>query len=247
MSFTHSSDSSGDYQESVLCSILNSRIEQVDAITLPCDKHRKDLIHAISKIKSYPKRLSAFLDYLIDYTYTLNHELCQKQDSLNEIQDRLSSLEKKSKQQNLISSQNDKEKAKDTSSIMKELDVLKISANQNKKIVNKDYDDSLALLKCKNGELTNSLQTLVNENHKLQKSNKKLTQQIQKCHQEMNFMTNNKAKSKNSQEKIYFLKKVKLNTNEFTEQFNQIEADLSKLKCQIHHQLRNHHEDPTCM
>ena len=89
--FTEDTNDAGN---TVLNSILNSRIEQVDAITLPNDLHRKDIIHAIQKIESYPKRLSSFLDYLIDYTYHLNLELSQKQDQLNETLDELALLKK---------------------------------------------------------------------------------------------------------------------------------------------------------
>lgn len=92
--FTEDTNDAGN---TVLNSILNSRIEQVDAITLPNDLHRKDIIHDIQKIESYPKRLSSFLDYLIDYTYHLNLELNQKQDQLNEALDELALLRKSRK------------------------------------------------------------------------------------------------------------------------------------------------------
>lgn len=94
---TYFTEDTNDAGSIVLNSILNSRIEQVDAITLPNDLHRKDIIHAIQKIESYPKRLSSFLDYLIDYTYHLNLELNQKQDQLNEARDELALLKKSRK------------------------------------------------------------------------------------------------------------------------------------------------------
>ncbi|KAK8885937.1 hypothetical protein M9Y10_041396 [Tritrichomonas musculus] len=95
--FSHSTDEINDAGSNVLSSILDSRIEQIDAITLPSDLHRKDIIHTIQKIESYPKRLSSFLDYMIDYTYYLNLELTQKQDQLNEALDELALLKKNKK------------------------------------------------------------------------------------------------------------------------------------------------------
>lgn len=70
----------GDISKPVLESILNTRVSQMQAITIPSDNYRQDLLAAIQKIPTFPRKLASFLDYLIDYAATLNHELIRIKD-----------------------------------------------------------------------------------------------------------------------------------------------------------------------
>ena len=66
-----------------MASILSTRIDQMLAITLPSDTHRTELLKAMREIPSLQRKLSSFLDYMIDYTATLNHELFATKDQVS--------------------------------------------------------------------------------------------------------------------------------------------------------------------
>lgn len=78
-----------DLSDSVLRSILDTRVDQMQAITLPSDRHRKELLEAIQAIPQFHKKLTCFLDYLIDYSATLNLELGEVRTALDEATDDL--------------------------------------------------------------------------------------------------------------------------------------------------------------
>jgi chromosome condensin MukBEF ATPase and DNA-binding subunit MukB len=63
----------------VIDSVLESRIDQAVAITLPGDQSRIDLLQSIRRIESRPMRIASFTDYLIDHIATLSLELNQAQ------------------------------------------------------------------------------------------------------------------------------------------------------------------------
>jgi hypothetical protein len=69
------------FSPTVLESILRTRIEQLEAVTLPTDSHRLGVIRAIQAIPSFQRRLSCFLDYLIDYGANLSIELDRAQEA----------------------------------------------------------------------------------------------------------------------------------------------------------------------
>ena len=75
----------GDISKPVLESILNTRVSQMQAITIPSDNYRQDLLAAIQKIPTFPRKLASFLDYLIDYAATLNHELIRIKDQRSRV------------------------------------------------------------------------------------------------------------------------------------------------------------------
>jgi hypothetical protein len=83
------------FSANVLGSILSTRMEQLEAVTLPTDSHRLDIIHAIQEIPSFQRRLTCFLDYLIDYAANLNLELERTQEALSEAELKLSSVKSK--------------------------------------------------------------------------------------------------------------------------------------------------------
>jgi hypothetical protein len=68
----------------VLNSVLDSRIDQAIAITLPTDKSRIDILHSIKNLDSYSIRVASFSDYLIDYITTLSVELNAAQIALGQ-------------------------------------------------------------------------------------------------------------------------------------------------------------------
>lgn len=80
----------------VLSSILDSRVSQMRAITLPCDSNRVDVLEAIDNIASFDRKLMCFLDYMIDYSANLNMSLGDAQSQLDEVSDVLGSLNRQS-------------------------------------------------------------------------------------------------------------------------------------------------------
>lgn len=67
--------SSDIHINSVIISILDSRINQVEALTLPNDKNHYDIIRSISHINCFSRKLSSFLDYLINCNFIANSNL----------------------------------------------------------------------------------------------------------------------------------------------------------------------------
>lgn len=222
------SEDLNDAGSNVLNSILDSRIEQVDAITLPIDVHRKDIVHAIQQIESYPKRLSSFLDYLIDYTYHLNLELSQKQDQLNEALDELSLLRKKSQKtktinRNLTAKPKNMANNNEDFQIEDSLNLLKKNQkNHEKSLDEDDYALSLKILKAKEGSLHQNLNLIIEENRKLHKINSELTSKVEA---KTIFYDDNFDDSLDSDKKV--------DITELKDQFNQIETDLIKLRQQV--------------
>lgn len=219
----------------VLTSILNSRIDQIDAITLPSDKHRKDIIAAIHGISSYPKRLSSFLDYLIDYTYQLNLEISHKQDQLNNALDELACL-KKNKHSNSTRGGSElkirnlshllgvhESNLEDTVKSLKQFHDNHIDKQ------NEDYALSLKLLNATEGNLYESLKLIVDENargnHRKIKNSDKRTKTTK--HYNERFLDS--EYSCDSFQRI--------DGGDLRDQFNQIEADLIKLKDQVKHKF----------
>jgi hypothetical protein len=70
----------------VLDSVLDSRIDQLIAITLPTDRSRIDVLEAIKKIDSPSMRVASFSDYLIDHIANLSLELSTAQIALEQAQ-----------------------------------------------------------------------------------------------------------------------------------------------------------------
>lgn len=67
--------------ETVLESILSTRIEQMISITLPSDTRRLEILKAIEAKESFSERLACFLDYLINQNASLNTEILMMQHS----------------------------------------------------------------------------------------------------------------------------------------------------------------------
>lgn len=82
---------------SVIDSVLNSRIDQMIALTLPSDKHRHDILQTIKTTYSMSQRLSSFCDYMIDYIETLSSKLEKTKNELHEINHHSSKLNKEIK------------------------------------------------------------------------------------------------------------------------------------------------------
>ena len=84
-----------DSSDSVLQSILDTRVDQMQAITLPTDRHRMKLLNAIQEIPNIHRKLACFLDYMIDYSANLNLELGETKDALCEATDRIAMMRRK--------------------------------------------------------------------------------------------------------------------------------------------------------
>jgi hypothetical protein len=112
----------------------------MQAITLPRDSDRMDLLNAIDSIPSLPRKMSCFLDYLIDYTANLNLILEQTQDELAEVKNQRSALRAKPHQTGIRS------------------------------VSDSDYTKSLDLLGVDSGSLFGAIQDLMAENQRLQEA-----------------------------------------------------------------------------
>lgn len=230
----YSSEDLNDAGSNVLNSILDSRIEQIDAITLPIDIHRKDIIHAIQKIESYPKRLSSFLDYLIDYTYHLNLELSQKQDQLTEALEELALLKKGRKTKSTDGNTSLKLRNFPNTHVAQESDLEESLTNLNKiqkkqnNNLNDDYVASLKKLNAKEGNLFQTLNIIVEENQHLHKINNELTRKVEKSSRPNYY---NESSLFANDDSIDSDKKIDI--TELKDQFNQIETDLIKLRQQV--------------
>jgi hypothetical protein len=124
----------------VLASILDSRLDQLAAITLPTDTHRLDILHTIQEIPSFQRRLACFLDYLIDYVATMGLDMAHVMDR-----------ELFTAQQNLTESHKYPTE----------------SRSSNCQIHDSDYRKSLKLLNVKSGNLQSSIRQLLDDNEKL--------------------------------------------------------------------------------
>lgn len=130
----------GEISKPVLESILNTRVSQMQAITIPSDSYRQDLLTAIQKIPTFPRKLASFLDYLIDYAATLNHELIRIKDQCGRVpshtkqltEDRIGNLSQR----------------------------LGITESD-------DYQKCLSYLNCDSGSLSHHLEKLKQENSRL--------------------------------------------------------------------------------
>jgi hypothetical protein len=85
----------------------------MQAITLPTDVDRLDVLKALEGIPSFPRKMSCFLDYLIDYTANLNLALEQAQTELAESTNRLSPLTGSGSCSKRTASQSDYERSAD--------------------------------------------------------------------------------------------------------------------------------------
>jgi hypothetical protein len=112
----------------------------MQAITLPTDADRRDVLDAIESIPSLPRKMSCFLDYLIDYTANLNLILEQAQDELAEVKNQRSVLKAKSHQ------------------------------TRSRSLSSADYARSLELLGVESGSLFGAIQDLIAENKRLREA-----------------------------------------------------------------------------
>lgn len=238
-----SRNSQDDVSINVLNSIIDSRLEQIEALTMPSNKGRLDIIHAIQNIDQFPRKLSSFLDYLIDLTATLNVDLHNSQDELAELSDNYESLKSVKIQKQTVSTSDKRierlsrmfgvkdDKLEDAIKQLKENKPPKKQENSQSYL--EDYQKSLTLLKANKYHLSESVAEIIEQNEHLQRlhaeDRKLLTTQSQKIH---------KIKS------AYYTKDddgdvqhQTVNLDQLHHQFDKLEQDLSNLRSQVNNNL----------
>jgi hypothetical protein len=111
----------------------------LEAVTLPTDSHRLDLLHSIQDVSSFERRLTCFLDYLIDYTTALNLDLCHATD-----RDSAGFRDKKSHRR-----------------------IREMASSLGVTVGDDDYRESLDLVGAGRGNLKASIEDLIEENRNL--------------------------------------------------------------------------------
>ncbi|OHT14000.1 hypothetical protein TRFO_15630 [Tritrichomonas foetus] len=168
---------------SVIESILDSRIDQMIALTLPTDQHRQDILEAIKTTYSSSQRLSSFFDYLIDYVQTLSTKLEKTKNELNEYRQKDPKFRAKLKQhksqknhqeiKESIETKSDNVTNRETKKEKNNLNNNNFNGNNKfnfiSKDTNNDYKDSLRLLNAGEGQLTNFINDLKQQNLRLQR------------------------------------------------------------------------------
>lgn len=182
----------------VIESILNSRIDQMIALTLPTDRHRHEILETIRTTYSLSQRLSSFCDYMIDYVETLSSKLDKAKNELHECPQTIkvnksikysnkhtskghkhSKHEKKLFKPNFDLNLNNYDVGSDSNGDGDDLDIisnveyLKSSTafNNPEKLAPKkdDYQSTLKLLNVQEGQLSVSVNDLINQNQRLQR------------------------------------------------------------------------------
>ena len=159
----------------VLKSILDTRIGQMMALTLPTDTSRQQILSEIDKTPSFTKKLTSFLDYMIGQITSLSVEM-------NKFRTEIQSVTEPQNEGNssytdsgfsfesrinhiaeILSVDNDNIEAK--------IESLLSQAKRNNNNIKKqnEYDACASLLECKQGKLEESIKLLMTENEVLQR------------------------------------------------------------------------------
>ena len=172
---------------SVLSSILDSRIGQMEAITLPSEPEKKRILKQINNLPTNSEKMSSFLDFMVSDVIDLSFDYYN---SKRELDNYIKEKEMKTHvNQNMKGIQNE---MKDNESelerrIQRIAQKLNVEpSNIEKKVSNllflkdkiesqtfpgsNDYEEALSLLHCKPGQLEESLKRLINENEKIYNS-----------------------------------------------------------------------------
>jgi hypothetical protein len=142
----------GDISLASLESLLESRIDQAIADTLPSDVARIDRLKGMKMIASYPERVASFSEYLINYSACLAKELAKLRKEFSKLEQKV-------------------QKAKQSSSLSSSLwpsELRKgwpLGADDS---IQREYQDALKLLGTSKGGLVTAIENLVQKNSELQ-------------------------------------------------------------------------------
>ena len=148
---------------SVLESLLETRIDQTIAITLPSEQSRIDLLVAMKNIDSFPVRLASFTDYLIDYAASLSLELNKVGVQLSENKEKLAAISRSKKSTDRIQSIARKLNVR-IDNIEDAIDDL-LASNK----AASDYEEALELVNQNPGNLAAAVNELLQQNLRLQR------------------------------------------------------------------------------
>ena len=161
---------------SVLQSILDSRISQMTAITLPNEKNKLSILNEIGDVPNIYSKLTSLLDFLIGQIAQLSAEAFGYKVELEQALVEASS--KKISEMRYNDSYTDKrinEIAEKLSckpeSIEKYIsDLMNEAKNKPSNFrYENDYNRAIAILKCKEGELSSSLDLIIKDNSNLRR------------------------------------------------------------------------------
>ena len=155
---------------SVFESILNSRIDQMSAITLPSDQHRKDVLIAIKEINPSSKRLSSFCDYLIDYIGSLTMKLEKSKNKINKLKQEVVKINRNDMNDSFSMRSNQSERIEeDINKIKNKIGKTKNVQYGNNNNDQGDYQKCLKLMKAKDGQLYAFINDILEQNMRLQR------------------------------------------------------------------------------
>ncbi|EAY06637.1 hypothetical protein TVAG_322570 [Trichomonas vaginalis G3] len=150
----------------VLNSILDSRIGQMTAITLPTDKERMNLLHEINAIPDSSSKLTSFLDFMISQLDIQSRKYYSTQDELRNLKNRVNNNvfdpsidERIERLAKILNVQPSKIESK----------VAELENQRNETIFQyeADYQQCLEALNCPRYGLSNAIEKLLKENDKL--------------------------------------------------------------------------------
>ena len=172
----HTSTTSGQDKRigtSVLQSILDTRIEQMRALTLPTDTNRQQILNEINKLPTFTKKLTSFLDFMIGQITSLSVDMNKFKSELISTNNQLSNI-RTSQKESESSIDNRINHIADLLNVSQENIETKIESLllQTQRINQKedhDYEKCTLLLKCKEGKMEESIKLLLAENERLQR------------------------------------------------------------------------------
>ena len=158
----------------VLKSILDTRIGQMIALTLPTDTNRQQILNEIDKMPVLTKKLTSFLDFMIGEITSLSVEM-------NKFRTEIQMVTEQPTEAKSANSESDFSFESRINHIAELLHVenqnieatletlLKQTKKNNNSKKDSEYDACVSLLKCKPGKMENSIKLLLTENEVLQR------------------------------------------------------------------------------
>lgn len=167
----YSSNEFPGYGENVFQSILDSRVRQMLAITIPSDEDQIKILKEIINIKSTPRKLTTFFDFLIGQITALTMENFQFKSDISRIQGQnLENIKDKDSQINSFN-----ERINNIAEILgvkdnlieKKLNSLMKNSNKPKEPSNTDYISSCQLLDAQEGHLCKEIEKMLAESDRI--------------------------------------------------------------------------------
>ena len=158
---------------SVLQSILDTRIKQMIALTLPTDSKRQQILNQISDLPTFSKKLTSFLDFMIGQITSLSVDMNKYKSEMEKSNEQIS-LSKESQKENskayedrinhiaeLLGTSDENIEPK-IQTLIKKTQIMNTKGQR-------DYEKCLSLLNCQQSKAEESIKLLLAENDRLQR------------------------------------------------------------------------------